>query len=149
MLSVLIFMMGVSAQAEVVRGKVSILKQDKFNSPVVETLAENSKVKVLKKQGIWSFVETPAGSQGWLRNYQITSEKKESVDTHGNHYMNLNEKRVTGVKGLTEENLKNIVANADATKTLEPYRSSKVNARDFASEASLSSSEVEYLEKGK
>jgi len=138
-----------TAHAEVVRGDVSLLKEPRFDSPVVKNLPAKSQVSVVQRKGLWVFVKGAGTDAGWLKSYQVMQPLTPAAQAGAKNNFQLNSSRVTGVKGLTEEDLKKMPVNPEAATVLETYRSTKELAQEFADTTGLVKSQVAYPVKEK
>jgi hypothetical protein len=128
---------------------------------VVASLAVDSPVKVLARQGGWTQVE--AGTQrGWVRafhlRFQSTVESSSgggagsgitSIFGFGSREAPKTSTVATlGIRGLTPEDFKNASPDQAALRKLQSYRSDKAGAERFAREAKLAPVAVAYLGSG-
>lgn len=129
------------------------LKKEPFiDAATVATLAEQEKVEIIKRQGAWTQVKT-AAAQGWVRMLSLrlgegTAKKGDSgigsllnvarTGSSGNTVS-------TGVRGLSEEDLKNTQPNPEELQKMERLAASAQEARSFAGSARLGSRQVDYL----
>jgi hypothetical protein len=127
---------------------------------VVASLAVDSPVKVLARQGGWTQVE--AGTQrGWVRafhlRFQSTVESSSSgggggitsIFGFGSREAPKTSKVATlGIRGLTPEDFQNASPDAAALKKMQSYRADKASAERFAREAKLVPVAVAYVGSG-
>jgi hypothetical protein len=129
------------------------LKKEPFvDADTVATLAEQEKVEILRRQGAWTQVKA-AAAQGWVRMLSLrlgegTAKKGDSgigsllsvarTGSSGNTVS-------TGVRGLSEEDLKNTRPNPEELQKMERLAASPQDARSFAAGAKLGSRQVDYL----
>lgn len=125
----------------------------------VTTLAEKTKVEILKREGAWYQVKAASGS-GWLRMLAVRGEAgaeqageagaKKSGDKGFSSLRNMvtgssGSAVATGVRGLSEEDLKNAHPDPMELEKLKGMASNPTEARKFASQAKLKSQTVPYL----
>lgn len=113
-------------------------------------LSRGDKLEILGKQGAWLKVKT-AKTSGWVR---LLSVKRNSAG--GNQaagVLNLASGRAgtgqvvatTGVRGLSEEDLKAAKFNEAEVKTLESYTQTAEQGQKFASSGNLQPVKLGYL----
>lgn len=125
----------------------------------VATLAEKTKVEILKREGAWYQVKAPSGS-GWLRMLAVRGEAgaeqpgeagaKKSGDKGFSSLRNIvtgssGSAVATGVRGLSEEDLKNAHPDPMELEKLKALASNPTEARKFAGQAKLKSQTVPYF----
>lgn len=125
----------------------------------VATLAEKTKVEILKREGAWYQVKAPAGS-GWLRMLAVRGEAgaeqageagaKKSGDKGFSSLRNIvtgssGSAVATGVRGLSEEDLKNAHPDPMELEKLKGLAAKPAEARKFADQAKLKSQTVPYF----
>jgi hypothetical protein len=122
------------------------------DAKTVGSLTAGDKVEILKKQGGWFQVKSARGS-GWVRMLSIRrgEARKGSADAAG--ILGLASGRAgtgrvvatTGIRGLSEEDLKAAKYNEMELKKAESFAVTKAEARKFAAEGRLVARKVEYL----
>lgn len=123
----------------------------------VATLPENTPVKVLSSAGGWSRVEA-GGQAGWIRVFHVrhagSVESAPSSSGGGllsslgsaltgqrsNPRANL---ATTGVRGLSQEDLKNANPDPEALRRMQSYRSDRAAAERFAREGKLAAVQIQ------
>jgi hypothetical protein len=120
----------------------------------VGTVAKGQAVEVLGRQGGWSRVQAQ-GKTGWVRLLSVRGGAVAQTDVGGElaGVLALGATRrdpgkvvaVAGVRGLSEEELKQAHYDARQLERLEGYAVSLAEANRFAAEAGLSRREVAYL----
>jgi hypothetical protein len=160
------FFEGIAIAAEPGRTVLAAdLKQEPFtDAATVNSLAANTDLKIIKRQGGWMQVKTPAGAQGWLKmtSIKLGSAGKDAKGGQGDSGVsslaklaltgrsgNTGVTATTGVRGLGQEDLKNAQPNPEAVKQLDKYLGSKNETRSFASAGKLQTQTVEYLDPAK
>lgn len=134
--------------------KADELKAAPFrDAKTVGNLARGDKLDILKQQSGWYQVKS-AKQTGWVR---MLSVRRGAAQKSGNvsGLAGLATGRAgtgkvvssTGVRGLSEEDLKAAKFDAAEIKKMESYEVSKDAARKFASQAQLKSIKLDYLPK--
>ncbi len=128
---------------------------------VLASLAVDSPVKVLARQGAWTQVES-GSLRGWVRafhlRFQSTVESSSgggvgssitSIFGFGSREAPKTSKVATlGIRGLTPEDFQNASPDAAALKKMQSYRADKAGAERFAREAKLVPVAVAYVGSG-
>jgi hypothetical protein len=136
----------------------TLLKRDDLmaepfrDASVIGSLATGDKVEILKKQGGWFQVKTAKGS-GWVRMLSVRrgEARKGTLDASG--ILGLASGRAgtgrvvatTGIRGLSEEDLKAAKYDGTELKKVDSYGVTKAQAKKFAAEGNLTARKVEYL----
>ncbi|MDX8379285.1 MAG: SH3 domain-containing protein [Gallionella sp.] len=117
-------------------------------------LAEHDKVEIMKRHASWMRVKTNK-TTGWVKmlNLRLSSAEapKKSSDNGLAALFNIaitgksGSNVVTGVRGLSEENLKNAQPNPKALKTMRGYAVSAKTALRFAAKGHLKKQSMAYL----
>lgn len=116
------------------------------------TLAEHGKVEIVARQASWMQVKAD-GTTGWVKmlSLRLGGGKAQSGDAGLGALFNVaatgksGSTVTTGVRGLSEENLKNARPDPQALKDLQGYAASKKAATGFARAGKLESQQVGYL----
>ncbi len=131
------------------------LKAKPFSDAATLTLlAENRKVELLLRQASWTQVKAE-GTTGWVKMLSLrlgdpTVSKKSGDSGLGALFSaaatgNSGSTTTTGVKGVTEENLKNAQPNPQALKAVQTYSVSKKEAQQFANAGGLTPQTLDYV----
>jgi hypothetical protein len=134
------------------------LKAKPFSdSATVANLPENRKVEMLLRQSSWTQVKTQ-GATGWVKMLSLrlddpTAPKKSGDSGLGALFSaaatgSSGSTTTTGVKGVTEENLKNAQPNPQALKAVQGYAVSKADAQNFAKVGKLAPQKLDYFTTG-
>jgi len=117
-------------------------------------LAEHGKVEIVTRQASWMQVKSD-GTTGWvkmlsLRMGNADAPKKSSDNGLGTLFNvaatgNSGSTVTTGVRGLSEENLKNARPNPQALETMKGYAVNKEEASSFAKAGKLKNQHMDYL----
>lgn len=116
------------------------------------TLADHGKVEIITRQSAWMQVKTDSAT-GWVKmlSLRMADTPKKSGDgglgalfnvaTTGNSGSTV----VTGVRGLSEEKLRDAHPNPQALQTMKGYAASKQEGVKFAKSGKLESQQMDYL----
>lgn len=156
----LVFLMpGTAFPAETgVTIKPAELKSEPFaDAQTVATLPEASRVEILKRQGAWMQVKATEG-QGWLRMLSVRlgdaappQKAGGGIDSGVATLLGLKSGAApgsttvaTGVRGLSEEDLKNAQPNPGELEKMHQFAVNGTEARNFSESAKLSPQSVAY-----
>lgn len=124
------------------------------DAPTVAKLPENQKVDVVKHETHWVEVKADRAT-GWLRQVSLrfddSSAPKKSGDSGFGSLFSAattgssGSTPTTGVKGVTEENLKNAQPNPRDLQAVNGYGVGKTEAQQFARSGKLVAQHVNYL----
>jgi hypothetical protein len=117
-------------------------------------LAESSKVDVLNRQASWIQVKSDAAT-GWVKMLSLRYDQLGTSAKPANNNLAVmfniastgsgGSTTATGVKGISEEALKNPRPNPAAMKQLNEVQVSKADAEAFAKAGKLDGKEMAYL----
>lgn len=133
--------------------KADAIKAEPFSdAKTVATLSAGDKVDIVKKDGGWLQVKSAKGS-GWVRMLSIRKGevRKGAGDAAG--LLGLASGRAgtgkvvatTGIRGLSEEELKSAQFNASELTLAESYATGKPEAQKFAAQGKLVARKFDYL----
>jgi hypothetical protein len=123
----------------------------------VATLSENTPVKVLARGGGWTRVEA-GGQSGWVRVFHLRfpSTVEGAPSSSGGGFLSSlgsaiggqrsNTKAnlaTTGVRGLSQEDLKNANPDPEALRRLQSFRADRAAAERFARDGKLAAVQIE------
>jgi Bacterial SH3 domain len=124
----------------------SLLAEPFADAKRVGTVSKGDAVTILKKTGGWYQVKSP-GAEGWVRLLSIRRGEagKASTAKELGGVAALSSGRAgtgqivstTGVRGLSEDELKSAKFDAEALKRAERYASSRAEAEAFAKNGNL------------
>ena len=123
------------------------------DAATLATLAEGRKVEVVGRKGGWTKLRAN-DKTGWVRMLSLRfgdAAAKKSGDTGLGALFNVvttgssGSTVATGVRGLSEENLKNPHPNPQALKQLHGFEVGKRAAQKFARAGKLRTQHVDYL----
>jgi len=133
--------------------KADAIKKEPFaDAKTIATLALGDKVTIVNKDGGWLSVKSAKGN-GWVRMLSIrrgdaAKAKGVAQDVTGLASGRAGTGKIiatTGIRGLSEEELKSAKFNADELKLLETFASTRAEAQNFASQGKLKSLSLDYL----
>jgi uncharacterized protein YraI len=145
--------MALAAQMGVALKADSVRAEPYADAKTTGNLARGDKLEILTKQGAWLKVKT-SKSTGWVR---LLSVKRDATSASGSGdaaaVLDLASGRsgtgqvvaTTGVRGLSEEDLKAAKFNEAEVKTLESYTQSAEQGQKFASGGGLKATKFAYL----
>lgn len=123
------------------------------DADTVANLAEKSGVEVLARQGSWNQVKAN-GATGWVKMLSLRfgdGTQKKSGDSGLGALFNVaatgksGSTTTTGVRGLSEEKLRNPQPDPQALEQLGELAVSKTEAQQFAKSGNLSAAQMDYL----
>ncbi len=129
------------------------IKQKPFSdAATVATLKEKASVTMLSRQGGWVNINSEAG-EGWVKLLSLRSDVVAAKTGDSGLGSLLNVGRTgssgitvaTGVRGLSEEELKNAKPNPEEFKKLQGFAVDKNKAENFATSVKLKSQTLDYL----
>jgi len=132
------------------------IKQQPFSdAATVATLGEKAGVDILSRRGGWVKISSGQGN-GWVRMLSLRSDStaKKPGDSGLQSLLNVGRSGssgitvATGVRGLSEEDLKNAHPNPSEFKKLQNYAATKTKAEKFARDARLKTRQLDYLPDG-
>ena len=130
--------------------KMDSLRAEPFaDAKTVGSLNKNDSVEILTKKGAWLKVKSKK-STGWVR---LLSVKRGGTSSSGSSISDIASGRtgtgkvvsITGIRGLSAEELKAAKFNEDEMKKMESYQTSSSDAKSFASAGGLSATSMSYL----
>ncbi len=120
----------------------------------LSVIAANSKVEILQRKSSWMQVKV-AGATGWVKMLSLRLSSSTGLRKSGDSGLaalfnvastgNSGSTVTTGVRGLSEEQLKNTHANPQELEQAHAYAVSKAEAKRFAQEGRLSARDMAYL----
>lgn len=162
------------AQTSTIVSSAPIHQSASIQSTVIATLNEGTQVTVLKRSGGWKLIQThdDKPEYGWLRSYKVRPgtltivKTQESSDGFFSGLANLSRKAsglfssekkdysfqstaTIGVRGLSEEQIKNASPDLKQLKKMDSFRVSKNSAVKFAKQGALKSIKIKHLAKSK
>jgi hypothetical protein len=149
----------VAAQEQAFTNRSTELKERAApDARTVVTLSENTALKVLERGGGWTRVDA-GGQQGWVRVFHLRFPVVAEAGKAGGgnvlgsvtSALGFGRERergatiaTTGIRGLSEEEIKNASPNPEALRQMQSYRADKPAAERFAREGKLAESSIDY-----
>lgn len=139
---------------------VRAVELKKSPAPDAETLGElpaQSQVDVLQRQGGWSLVKS-GNQSGWMRLLSLKLNAKgggQVQEEGGGFFASLfgfgrrstsGASATTGIRGLSEEELKNANPNPGEVAKLDQYKASASEAKQFAQQQHLKPLDVAFVD---
>lgn len=127
------------------------------DSQTLTTLPPRSRVEVLARQSSWTQVKS-ASFSGWVKMLSLqleTSGQSKRGDNGLSALFNVastgrsSSTVTTGIRGLSEEQLKNAKPDPKALQAAKRYAASREDARRYAAEGKLDAQSVDYLNGGR
>lgn len=148
----------VMAESATTSKSTELMDKASSDASVIGTLANQTRVDVMERNGAWTQVKTTAGQAGWVRmtalRLDATTGSNVAPASGGNVLGSLmtggrtsNTGSVgTGVKGLDKEDLRRASPNYSELQKMQANAVSKDSARSFAQRSNLPSVNVEYID---
>lgn len=124
------------------------------DAATLSSLPQNSRVEVLARKSGWMQIRSE-GATGWVKMLSLrfgdAAAQKKSGDSGLGALFNVattggsGSTVSTGVRGLSEENLKNPKPNPQAMKELERYATGRNEAQSFGKSGKLATRQLDYL----
>jgi hypothetical protein len=124
------------------------------DADTLSSLPEKSRVEVLERKSGWMQIKAD-GTKGWVKMLSLrfgdAAAQKKSGDSGLGALFNVaatggsGSTVSTGVRGLSEENLKNPHPNPEAMKELQRYATGKKEAQSFGKSGKLAMRQIDYL----
>jgi len=129
-----------------------IKQQPYSDAATVARLSENASVSIVSRQGGWMRISSKAGN-GWVKMLSLRggSTATKRGDSGMQSLFNIGRTGssgitvATGVRGLSEEDLKNAQPDPLELEKLQSYAVNKSKAEKFARDAKLKSHQLDYL----
>jgi hypothetical protein len=130
------------------------IKQQPFSdAATVASLDQNTSVNIVKRQGGWVRITSKSGN-GWVRMLSLRSSSTASKrgDSGFQNLFNIGRSGssgftvATGVRGLSEEDLKNAKPDQREFEKLQNFEVNRAKAEKFARDAKLKSRKFDYLQ---
>jgi hypothetical protein len=144
----------VAAESALTVRATELKKEPYVDAETVATLPDQARVEILRRQGGWTQIKAQgAAAQGWVRMLSLrlgdgSARKGDSgigallsVARSGSSGTTV----ATGVRGLSEEDLKHARPNPEELQKMEKLAATPQDARKFSGSASLGSHQLDYL----
>ena len=123
------------------------------DAKTVGALSKGDGVELLARRGGWYQVRSPKGD-GWVRMLSIRRGEARARKLEAGELVGLASGRsgtgkvvaTTGIRGLTEEELKQAKYNENEVKKVESFTITAAQGRKFAAAENLAAQNVEYLQ---
>jgi hypothetical protein len=129
------------------------IKQLPFSdAPTVGKLDEKASVSIMSRQSGWVKISSSQGN-GWVKmlSLRYSSTATKSGDSGLKSLVNVGRSGssgitvATGIRGLSEEDLKTAQPNPREFEKLQNYATNKPDATKFARDANLKTQQLDYL----
>lgn len=138
-------------QAAITVRSTEIKQRPYSDAATVAKLNENASVSIVTRQGGWVRITSKTGN-GWVKMLSLRSSTAPKRGDSGLQSL-FNISRTgssgitvaTGVRGLSEEDLKNAKPDTRELEKLQKYSVTKPRAERFAHDAKLKSQRLDYL----
>lgn len=156
--TLLLYVGSVFAESATTSRSTELQEKASADSAVLATLANQTKVDVMQRNGGWTQVKTGNGQSGWVRMTSLRYESagpSTAVPTSGGSLLGSlatsgrtsNSGSVgSGVKGLDKEDLKRASPNYAELQKMQRFAVDKNSAQSFAQKSSLNPTNVAYLD---
>lgn len=133
--------------------KVDQMRAEPFgDAKVTGALKAGDKVDILRKEGGWFEVKV-AKKKGWVRMLSIRKGDAKKGGNEAAGLLSVASGRAgtgkvvasTGIRGLSEEELKAANFNAEELKLAESYAVNRAQAQQFATDGKLVARPIDYL----
>jgi hypothetical protein len=122
------------------------------DSKTIANLEEKSSVNVMSRQGGWVKITSGKGN-GWVRMLSLRGDSiaKKTGDSGLQSLINVGRSgssgitMTTGIRGLSEEDLRNAHPNPGELEKLEHFAVNKAKADKFARDGKLKAQQLDYL----
>jgi len=160
-----------NAQSATIITDTSLYQRPSLQSSVENLLKAGTPVTVLSRLGGWKQVSYPPNkASGWVRSYKvrtgtiIISEKEQQSGGFFSGLASLSRKAsglfssdkkgysfqrtaTIGVRGLSEEQIKNAKPDLEQLKKMESFRSNKKKAKKYAQKGQLKTRRINHMPK--
>lgn len=122
------------------------------DAATVARLDEKAKVNIMLRQGGWVKITSDKGN-GWVKMLSLRGDNtaKKPGDSGLQSMFNVARSgssgitMTTGIRGLSEEDLKNAHPNPEEFEKMQKYAVNKAKAENFARDANLKTQQLDYL----
>lgn len=143
----------VAAEPAITVRATELKKEPYADAQTIATLPSQARVEILRRQGGWTQIKAQDAALGWVRmlSLRLGDGTARKGDSGIGSLLNLARSGssgttvATGVRGLSEEDLKNAEPNPEELQRMEQLAATSQDARNFAGSASLSSRQIDYL----
>jgi len=147
----------VCAQETAFTNRATELKAEpRLDAATLTTLAEGTSVKAIERQSGWTRIEANQKT-GWVRVFHLRFQSivSQSEDSGGSSLLSFlkgpqrapsKQTAAIGIRGLSEEDLKNASPDPEALKKLQSFKVDRQSGESFAREAKLAATRVDYVD---
>lgn len=123
------------------------------DAATLATLEQRSRVVVVARQSSWTQVKAN-GTTGWVKmlslQFSNAGKHRKTGDSGLRALFNVASggsggSVTTGVRGLSEEDLKNAQPNSQALETVQGYAVTRTEAQKFAKAGNLNAQDMDYV----
>jgi len=119
-----------------------VKKQPNKNAKTVATLPKDAKVTVESRQRAWYQVSTGDGVKGWIKMLKLRFANVSTQASSGSLWNSLTTQHSsttasTGIRGFSEEDLRNASPNMNAVKSLARFKANSQQIKQFAKQGKL------------
>lgn len=149
------------AESATTSKSTELMDKASADASIIGTLANQTRVDVMQRNGAWTQVKTSSGQAGWVRmtalRLDASTNSNAAPASSGNVLGSLmtsgrtsNTGTVgTGVKGLDKEDIRRASPNYSELQKMQANAVSKDSARAFAQRSPLVASNVDYSNQDK
>lgn len=161
----------VSAETATIVTDSSLYQRPSMQAGVIRYLEAGTAVDINSRLGSWKKISINDDLSGWVRSYQVrtgdfTTIKQEqgsggfisglaSLSRKVSGLFSNNNKKdysfqptaTIGIRGLSEEQIKNAKADLNELKKMESFRSNKKNTRKYARKGNLKAIKIRHMPK--
>ena len=130
--------------------------EPRLDAATLATLSEGTSVKAIERQSGWTRIEANQKT-GWVRVFHLRFQSlvSQSEDSGGTSLLSFlrgpqrapsRQTATVGIRGLSEEDLKNANPDPEALKKLQSFKADKEAGASFAREAKLAAARVDYVD---
>jgi len=130
--------------------------EPRTDAPVLATLPEGTGVKAMERQSGWARIEADQKT-GWVRIFHLRFQSivSQSEDSGGSSLLSFlrgpqrapsKQTATVGIRGLSEEDLKNASPNPEALKKLQSFKADRQSGESLAREAKLAAVRIDYVD---
>jgi hypothetical protein len=143
----------VAAESAITVRATELKKEPYTDAETIAALPDQAQVEILRRQGGWTQIKIQGATRGWVRMLSLrlgdgTARKGDSgigsllnVARSGSSGTTV----ATGVRGLSEEDLRNARPNTEELHKMERLAVTPQGARKFAVSANLANHRIDYL----
>ena len=147
----------VCAQEIAVTNRATELRAEpRLDAATLSTLPEGTSVKAIERQSGWTRIEANQKT-GWVRVFHLRFQSivSQSEESGGSSLLSFlkgpqrepsRQTATVGIRGLSEEDLKNASPDPEALKKLQSFKADRPSGERFAREAKLAAARIDYVD---